>query len=220
MQVKFILNHSIHTCSFSDKTRQAKQHPTAFLRFSFCCLPVNFYSLEMPIFLMLFNVMCLFEKEQRKRTKDAEDLTHSFLLFPSPTQQVLFLLDLVRNKSRLIQLQNLNPCQVKYFSEAYPPPAHTIQVGLVKWFLLAAPFIMTLQSHPLCQSAAQQSVCVWVEVCVCFITELWLKKYVVLKTEETHYFRTPLIYNKPFLKFDIFHIYLRVRSFYTPLFFS
>lgn len=171
MQVKFILNHLIYMCFFSDKTRQAKQHPTAFLCFSFCCLPVNFYSLEMPTFHMLFNVVCLFEKKQRKRTEDAKDLTHSFLLFPPSPGQVPILLSLVRNKSRLIQLLNLNPCQVKYFSEAYSQFGHTVQVGLVKWFLLAALFIMTLQSHPLCQSTARQSMCVWVEVCVCFIIE-------------------------------------------------
>ena len=106
---------------WQDKTSQ-----TAFLSFSFCCLPVNFYSLEMPIFHMLFNVVRLFEKKQSKRTTDAEDLTHSSLLCSPPPQQVLFLPNLVRNKSRLIQLQNLDPCQVKYFSKAYPALGHTV----------------------------------------------------------------------------------------------
>ena len=71
-------DHALHDyfeqwrpCPFSDKTRQGKQHPTAFLRFSFCCLPVNFYSREMPTFHMLFSVVYLFEKKQSKRTKDA-----------------------------------------------------------------------------------------------------------------------------------------------------
>lgn len=167
---------------------------------------------------MLFTVVCLFEKEERKRTHDAEDLTPSSLLFPPPTQQVPFLLGSVRNKSRLIQLQNLNGRQVKYFSEAYPQLAHTIEVGLVKWFLLATRFIMTLQSHPLCQSAAQQSVCVGGGMCAS-LQNAQLEKYVVLDTEETRYFRIHFIYTEPLLIFCLLHIYLRVSSFDTPSFF-
>lgn len=171
---------------------------------------------------MLFSVVYLFEKKQSKRTKDAQDLTHSSLLCPPPPQQALFLPNLVRNKSKLIQLQNLNPCQVKYLSEAYPVPGHTVQVGLVKWFLLATLFIMTSESHPWCQSTALQSVCVGVE-CVCFVSECRAKENLQFQEFGKHYCGIQLIQNEPLLTFGLYLVYLGVRytlpSFCIPFIF-